>query len=790
MPSLPPFTPKVLLVSVSRQGPRARALRLLRASSASAALLLCLPAEARLQGQTPAAPKEPPKPGEAQAAGSAQSGGSRAGSEASSGEAPTSESIVTAPRAGRLATQSGLQAQVFSAEELYATGEHNLPRMIGKAAGIFVQETNLGGGAPILRGLIGNQILVVVDGVRLNDSSLRIGPNQYLNTIDPAIVERVEVLKGPNSVLYGSDALGGVILIWTKRRASGGPDGRPSEAPVAAELSTQFRSQTSGGYLHGGLSGVERLSAGRKLGWYAGVTGRHFDDLAIGGDEVADQTGYDGGAGFVSADLEFEPGSVLRYAARLHRDNDVPRTDRLVEGFPTAIGGPPTPPADLLNNFAVQQYWSHLLSYSDDRAGDTFDRFQARASYRGSNEQRDRIGATSANVLRVEDDQVRTLGLGLDWQVLVADTHRLTFGVDLDQDQVESSRFDTNLTTSAVTEQAGAFAPDSEFATYGAFLQDEIFAFETVDLTAGVRYTYADFSFSPFDPPVSALPNDVGGSGSFDALTASLAAGTDIDQNWRLTSSVAQGFRAPNLADLARNANFFGGIELPNPDLEPETSLTGEVGVEYQNAETKAGVGYFYTGLSDVIGRVFDPTATALLGEDAFLRVNQGHATIHGIEAQFEQRFGPRSPWTTDLVMAWTEGRQYDDTIDPGTGEQPFYDVPFRRIPPLQGTLGLEYSPAAEMLVAPADTLRLAMRWALEQDDLNPGDITDQRIDPNGTPGFAVFDFGFEGRLGRRQDLGRWRLVFENLLDHQYRIHGSGIDAPGFGVLLAMEFWF
>jgi hemoglobin/transferrin/lactoferrin receptor protein len=372
--------------------------------------------------------------------------------------------------------------------------------------------------------------------------------------------------------------------------------------------------------------------------------------------------------------------------------------------------------------------------------------------------------------------------------VLVADTHRLTFGLDTDHDQVDSSRFDTNLTTQAVTETNGAFAPDSQFASYGAFLQDEIYAFESVDLTAGLRYTYADFSFGPFVPPIAVLPDDQGGDGSFDALTASLAAATDLSSAWRLTSGVSQGFRAPNLADLSRNATFFGGFELPNPDLEPETSLTGEIGVEYEHEQTKAGLGYYYTNLSDVIGRIFDPVASVALGEDTYVRQNQGSAVIQGIEARFDQRFGPRSPWSTDVSLAWTAGRQYDDTVDEATGEQPFYDVPYRRIPPLQGVVGLEYAKGAQ--IAPADLIRFATRWALEQDDLNPADITDPRIDPNGTPGFVVFDFGFEGRLGQRQDLGRWRLVFENLLDHQYRIHGSGIDAPGFGVLLAMEFWF
>src|SRR4030095_6663756 len=92
------------------------------------------------------------------------------------------------------------------------------PTQLAKAAGVWLQQTNLGGGSPLLQGLSGHQVLLGVDGVRWNDSATRTGVNQMLNGIDAATVERVEVIRGPRTVLYGSDALGGVVLIWTKTR--------------------------------------------------------------------------------------------------------------------------------------------------------------------------------------------------------------------------------------------------------------------------------------------------------------------------------------------------------------------------------------------------------------------------------------------------------------------------------------------------------------------------------------------------------------------------------------------
>ena len=125
------------------------------------------------------------------------------------------ESVILAPRTSDTVTSSLAKVQHLSGEELRATGERSLPRAIAKVGGVWLQETNQGGGAPVIRGLLGNQILIMVDGVRLNDSTTRFGPNQSLNMIDPSIVERVDLIRGANSIVYGSDAVGGVISIWT-----------------------------------------------------------------------------------------------------------------------------------------------------------------------------------------------------------------------------------------------------------------------------------------------------------------------------------------------------------------------------------------------------------------------------------------------------------------------------------------------------------------------------------------------------------------------------------------------
>ena len=123
---------------------------------------------------------------------------------------------VTGARRDQRLIDSPRQIAVVTAEEIRRRNYRNTPEALSDIVGVFVQETNDGGGAPIIRGLVGNQILILVDGIGVNNGSYRLGPNQFLNTIDLNQIERIEVVRGAGSVLYGSDALGGVVNVITR----------------------------------------------------------------------------------------------------------------------------------------------------------------------------------------------------------------------------------------------------------------------------------------------------------------------------------------------------------------------------------------------------------------------------------------------------------------------------------------------------------------------------------------------------------------------------------------------
>jgi hemoglobin/transferrin/lactoferrin receptor protein len=193
----------------------------------------------------------------------------------------------------------------------------NIPRTVPESLsiipGVFVQKTNHGGGSPFIRGLTGNQTLILIDGIRLNNSTFRYGPNQYLNTIDPFSVNKIEVLRGSGSVQYGSDAIGGVIQIFTK------------DPSYSSQKS--FRGSVSGRFGSGNMeqSGSTELSYSTKRMVLSGILGiKNFGDL-IGGDTTGRQSpsGYSQADASLKFKLRVSDNSELIIANQFVQQKDV-----------------------------------------------------------------------------------------------------------------------------------------------------------------------------------------------------------------------------------------------------------------------------------------------------------------------------------------------------------------------------------------------------------------------------------------------------------------------------------
>ena len=675
------------------------------------------------------------------------------------------EVLVVSPRDELPLTSSAATVTVISSEELERTNERSLPRAIARAAGVVVIESNLGGGSPVIRGLLGNQVLIVVDGVRLNDSTTRFGPNQSLNTIDPAIVERVEVHHGTSSVLYGSDAIGGVIAIWTKRRNAVGD---VAEAPryLAGSVTGQYDTATDG--VRGSL---EVTGAGRRHGWVGIVSGGDWDDLEAGNGDTQEFTGYHSASAFGSYEHTLDRARTLRIVSWFNRDYDVPRTFQVVPGFGQTVA--PFARYD----FTLQEREQTTLTYEDEEAFGIADRMQVRLFARSYYEQRDRQRTGSSATISGDTD-VDTVGFGADFRHDF-EQHRLTWGLELMQDDVDSSNVRTNLNTGVMTSEPGDFAAGARYRTFGAFVQDETTLLDPVLLTLGLRWSRYDFEFD------GATGSE---KGDFDDLTASIEGAWDVTATTRLTATLAQGFQAPNLEDLANDGDFAGGVELANPDIQPAESLMAELGADMVGDLWTARAAVFATRIDDAIGRrLLDAGDPNTAGDETYLRANAGRVDLWGVELGAMRTLGGMSsPWSVEALASWVRGRQYDDTVDAGAGEARLDGVEARRVPPLTGRLALNWRRTHAPSPAPGwlDEASLSLGFALDQEQLHPDDVTDPRIDPDGTDGWSVWTIDVGGPLTRKV---RWSASLVNLLDEEYRVHGSGIEGPGRSAVLSLR---
>ncbi len=601
------------------------------------------------------------------------------------------------------------------------------PEALGATPGVFVQKTNHGGGSPYVRGLVGNQVLVLVDGIRLNNATFRYGPNQYLATVDPANIDRIEVVRGSGSVLYGSDAMGGVINIITRRPAGVGQ-------PLAVRGGATTKVMSSGMEKSGRFN---LAVTGKTIGVVGGLSLRSFGDLHAGrGLGIEAPSGYDEVAGDLRTEWLLTPRQRVSLAYQHNYQGDVPRYDQVVQrGFARY-------------SFDPQVRQLGYVRYERASPSPWWATVRATASLHRTTEQREYQSRTSS-ILTIEQDRVLTGGVSVEVQSRPRPSLSLVSGLDYYHDGVESVRRDRDQTTGQSRDRRGQYSNGATAGSLAAFTHATVTG-RRWRADAGVRLSH--FGVSAPDPEF--------GSAEIAPTTATGSAGVSLAlaDGLRLFGSVAQAFRAPNVDDLSSLGQFDFGVEVPAPALQPESSVTGEGGFKWRTDAGSASVSVYRTSLDQLIDRVrgsFD--GSPMVGnQPVYQKANVGSAFIRGVEADGE--FGLTSSLTASGNLTYTYGQATSG------------NEPMRRIPPLNGLIAIRAA------LTGGSWLEGALRFAARQDRLASGDIADHRIPRGGTPGWTVFTISAGHRLGQRFELVG---SAQNLFDAAYRTHGSGIDGYG-----------
>jgi hemoglobin/transferrin/lactoferrin receptor protein len=616
--------------------------------------------------------------------------------------------------------------------------------------------------SPYIRGFTGFHDLFLIDGVRLNNSVQRPGPNQYWGTVDAYSVERLEVSLGPGGPLYGSDAVGGVAQSFSRSpygwEADGGiqAHGRALYRFGSADTSSLGRAEAS-------------VTYGDGVGLLVGISGKHYDDLRAGGD-VGEQlrTDFDEIDGDAKLVLRPRDGDELTLLYQRASQWDAPRTHKTVESESyegTTIGSELKRNFDQDRDLLYAQYRSsNPLAFVDDlHVNFSWQRMQEERDRRRGNGRRDISGF-----------EVDTLGL---FAQLRSETRcgDFVYGFDYYHDFVDSYRTDFNADGSFRSRSIqGPVAGDADYDLFGVYAEwSQLFA-ERFEVFLGGRFTYAKADASEVADPLSgealSLEDD------WTNFSASLRAVWYARDDLHLYTSISQGFRAPNLSDLTRfDSARTNEIQTPSTDLSDETFLGLEIGAKSRGDRHRASLAAF--GMLIYDGLIRTPTGREIDGDQEVQVENVGDGFVTGFE--FEAAYKLWRELEFFVNGSYVYGKQ--DTFPTAAAEQDreYLD----RLQPFSGQAGFRWGHSSYPLWAEFD-----VRFAVEADKLNTRDKSDtDRIPPGGTP--AWFTLNLRGGVEVTEYL-KFALALENLSDRTYRIHGSGVTAPGVNAKITTEVTF
>ena len=681
--------------------------------------------------------------------------------------------VVTPNRREGPAFESASQTLSVGREEIEFEMPTDVPEMLLAIPGVMVQRTNRGAATPILRGLTGPENLLLLDGVRLNMSTYRTGPNQYAALIDPYALQSVEVVLGPGSVLYGTDAMGGTINHITRGIPNG--SGGVELAVTGAAVDLGF-----GARVHA------ELDAGPLAGWVRGGV-RRFDELSAGGGIDVPLSAYN----------QYDWGTKLR----LELGDEWALTGTLIGSFTEGatridnLGRGELRFADNLDNLAYLRLTKRadgmlrrlVFTTSFHAITETEDRRRCKTIEGGAVEDRQGCIEGAGSALRdgpdvkpeTKEDGVNGLGVSAEIGLALLDRLDLDIGTEFRNEWVSSARLDK-------PDARGNFSDGSTFGTVDGWLWLEgrpLWSdYEPNDqkvrlkIEGGLRAT-AVFAHAPDVPGVGDVDYD------FAGLVGAVRASALIGRGLHFWGGFSQGFRAPNLQETTVLGDTGSTFEIPNADLGPQRNNTVELGLKMRSDKASFSIVGFATTMTDSILRersTFNGQSQ-VEGKDVYRRINGGETSYTGLEAQLE--VGPFEGLTVLGSVGYVDGTQ----------ESGDTEVTPRRLPPFQGRAAVRWTSQWKSF-----RVETGVRFSAAQARLNPEDARDYRMCGNsdgtallaectGTPGWANVYVGAAIQPIENLEV---RLRAENMLDQEYKVHGSGFLSPGRSFELGLGYRF
>jgi outer membrane receptor protein involved in Fe transport len=532
------------------------------------------------------------------------------------------------------------QVNVVSEEEIALRAKAVLAQAAAEETGLQLQRTSPTVGGVFVRGLTGTKVNVYVDGVRYTTSAQRGGISTFFDMVEPEALEGIEVVRGPSSAEYGSDALGGTVQLLTRapafspsgRRVSGGWNASfgSADASFSSGLVGRYSAATFG--VTGTLSGrrVNTLRPGGGIDSHNAVT-RFFDlPSSVAIDDRLPDTAFTQYGGQVKANWAVTPTTQVVASYVRGQQDGGKRYDQLLGGDGNLV-------ADLRNLMA-----DHLYARLEKARAGFLDRLSLTYSFAAQREERVNQGGNGNPLASVNHEPERTTAHGLQAAAQrTAGRHDLALGGDLYLERVDAPSFSASPTTGATAVRRGRVPDGPRYRHGGVFLQDVFHVLPgRLRLNGAVRFSAAAYEVDAAEAPAGGTPLWPADSYSTHAFTFRAGALWTVAGPVSVAANVSSGFRAPDVTDLGTFGLTGSGYEVSNREVEglgatvgstadaaavdtgravevlaPERSLSYELTVRFRSRRLRADATVFQTDVHDNVAKqslILPPGAVGL----------------------------------------------------------------------------------------------------------------------------------------------------------------------------------
>ncbi len=663
--------------------------------------------------------------------------------------------------------------------------------MLNHTGAIYIQKSQLAGGSPMIRGFATNRVLIVVDGVRMNNAIFRSGNLQNIISIDPLSLQSAEVILGPGSLIYGSDAIGGVMDFHTLTPSFSDSMNKSDKVKFKGNALARFSTANREQSFH-----ADFQLASKKWAWAASITHSDFGDLKMGKyggypsylrpeyvqrinnrDSVIQNedprrqvsSGYDQRQ--IMQKVRFKPmeGIELQYGFYYSGTGTAPRYDRLIEYRNNQLRFAEW-------NYGPMLWRMHTLQAALLKSNRFYEELKITAAYQNYEESRIDRQRNNLN-RRNQTENVRAWSLNID-AFKTLGKGSLFYGAEWVDNLVRSRGQITNINTGNITPTQSRYPDESTWSSLGLYMLYKVNLLPQLTINTGLRLNRGTAK-AAFDQELFPLPYEKADVNS-TALTPSTGLVWRPGASWQIHGNFSTGFRIPNIDDLGKlfESNP-GNIVVPNANLKSEYALNYELGfakkMPYRYTLELIG---FYTQLNQAIVRrpFLYNGQDSILFDGIFSQVealqNIGKSSVWGIQALAEYWFSKNlSLYSTANFIT---GKETDDAQNK--------QVALRHAPPFYGNSGIKY---------------LGSKWKLEffaqynspihHEDLAPSEQAKTFIyakDENGntfSPGWYTLNF----RSGFTWRQYGFSLAWENMSNQQYRSYSSGIVSAGSNLIVS-----